>query len=139
MAGRYTEDVDPFALVKVNTMLKSVYCGWKNKPAGKLDPIKPMKEIFDSAPDPPMYRYFCLILEDFLLLKPGNEVLCCIKQFRLQLLNNKSPMHKNVKGSTQKEPLHPRQIADQVYFCVRLVVKLHPMQEEFENAVILKN
>ena len=77
------------ATIDANALLTSIKMGklnyvlqkrWLIEKKIPIVPFKDMKDTFEKAPCPLTHRHYQLPIGDFLLLSPGNKILCLISK-----------------------------------------------------------
>ena len=110
---------------------------WKRKKV-KSYPVfmKDIKSLLESAPHPLGPSGRRLFLEVYMMLEPGDEVICYI-----------TPSHPDFKSKgNQKlylqacsaDPFRPMILGDNVFFAIRLTVRSNALYDSFQNCVLTK-
>ena len=86
---------------------------------------KPFDKIgLDGAPHGLGFGDRRLLLEDYMMLQPGEEVRCLITKKHPFIASNKGGMLKIIQSTIEDEPYHPIQFGPNVYFVMHLKVRV---------------
>ena len=97
---------------------KGMYGNWQRAREESLKPFKDFESIFEQAPSPMNQNVHRLLLEDFMLLNPGDKIICLIRSDH-EYLSSKSIGRQwmpHLKESITLNPLRPVQYMTKVYF-----------------------
>ena len=114
--------------------IKSALNQWKD---ATVITWKPFDKLgLDSAPVAMEWNDRRLLLEDFMMLQPGNEVKCFITK-KHPLIAKKGPMTKIIAATIEHEPYHPVQFGRNLYFVMKLsTVRSNKNFNDFKDGVL---
>ncbi len=116
----------------VGNDIKSALTSWSNKHVVSYAPFQSIKE-FKDAPSPLMFNDHRLLLEDFMELQTGDEVMCLISKSH-PLVSKKKGSLKQVFQETMESDVHqPVQLSRTVYFPLKLVVRSNINYDDFKS------
>ena len=111
---------------------------WKRKKVkGYPSIMEGIKSVLESAPYPIGPSGRRLFLEDYMMLEPGDEVICYITPSHPDFKSSKGNQKLYLETCTA-EPLRPMIISDNVYFAMRLTVRSNALYNSFQNGVLTK-
>ena len=98
---------------------------------------KPFDKLgLDGAPHGLGFGDRRLLLEDYMMLQPGEEVRCLITKKHPFIESNKGGMMKVIQSTIKNEPYHPIQFGQNVYFIMHLIVRSNKNLGDFEDGVL---
>lgn len=122
--------------MSVSAEIKSAMAFWHNKRVVSyaLDCIQGLGE----APLPLMINNHHMLLEDYMMLKPGDEATCLINKWHPLVAKKKGCLKDVFQEAIESNLLRPVQYSRMVYFTLKLVVHFNTNYVDFENGNLLQ-
>jgi hypothetical protein len=98
-------------------------------------PMMNRKLIMDYPP-PLSKLHHCLLIEDIMLLKKGDSIVCLLSNKHNLFSNNNRNWKNKFLSSWIVDPLRHVQFQKQVYFCVSLTVRSNPTLPYFQDGTL---
>ena len=124
-------------LSMISTM-RSAMNNWTHQsdeayPASMLE----IEDLLESAPHPLGPAGRRLFLEDYMMLEPGNQLICYINALHPDFKDSKANQ-KLYKETCTANPLRPMKLEGTLYFAMKLTVRSNALYDSFKSGVLTK-
>ena len=117
-----------------NTMRSSLNC-WKNIRIEKYPPsMVDLKYVLNSSPHPLGQFGRRMFIEDYMMLEPGDEVICYIHASHPDFKDSKANQ-KLFFNTCSSYPLRPMVLSGKIYFAMKITVKSNALYESFKSGI----
>ena len=118
--------------ISMSSDIKSALTFWSNKRVASYAPFNGIKALA-NAPPPLMMNDHCLLLEDYMMLKPGDEVMCLINKSHPLVAKKKGSLKQVFEETMEHDPYQPVQYSRTVYFPLKLIVRSNINYDDFKD------
>ena len=118
--------------LNVSSDIKSALTSWHNKRVVSYAPFNKIHG-FATAPPPLMIDDHRLLLEDYMMLKPGDIVMCLISKTHPLLAKKKGSLKDAFQETMEYDLYRPIQYSRTVFFPLKLVVRSNINFNDFED------